>query len=70
MFVLGSSYHPEVDIFVVYHIKLNKDLRVGIISSSTISYLFIARTPESDWKVARANKVGFNLPFAIVAVSN
>lgn len=57
-------------VFVVHHIKLNKDLGVGIISSSTISYLFIARTPESDWKMARANNLGFSLPFAIVAVSN
>lgn len=72
MFCLFSVVHiiKKVDIFVVHHIKLDGELGVGIISSSMISYLFRGRTPESDWKAARANNLGIRLPFAIVAVSN
>lgn len=59
-----------MDIFIVRFIKLDEDLGVGIISSSTLSYLFIARTTESDWNLARVNNLGFNFPFAIGSVSN
>lgn len=59
-----------MDIFIVHFIKLDEDLGMGIISSSTLSYLFIARTAERDWNLARANNLGFSFPFAIGSVSN
>lgn len=65
-----AHFIKEVDIFLVHYIKLDEELGMGIISSLTISYFFIARTPESDWNLARANNFGFSLPFAIGAVSN
>lgn len=60
----------KMDIFIVHFIKWDEDLGVGTISSSTLSYRFIARTPESDGNLARANNLGFSFPFATGSVSN
>ena len=51
-------------LFLILFFNINLFILIGV------SYLFIARTPESDWNLARANNLGFSFPFAIGSVSN
>lgn len=67
MFILDIIKKVKIS---AHDIKIGLNLGIVIALFSTISYLFIARTPENEWKVSRANNVGFSFPFAVVAVSN